>query len=262
VVTVGGRLPIGTGRHDVYRSVTDPTAYAGEVFRMQLESVGIPVAGTVRRAQEPAPARLILSHEGEPLQDVLVLFLKRSNNFIGENLVKSLGRRASGGSQPGSWGNGGTALASALRASGVDLGSAVVEDGSGLSRGNRVTARLLVDVLRTADRDFGVGPELLAGLPVAGRDGTLRNRARRVAGRVRAKTGTLNGVSSLAGFARTEAGRDLVFAILVNDSRGGARSGIDLVITALVRDDLLPLSGVSQGTPARSETPEAPPAPQ
>jgi D-alanyl-D-alanine carboxypeptidase/D-alanyl-D-alanine-endopeptidase (penicillin-binding protein 4) len=262
VVTVGGRLPIGAGRHDVYRSVTDPTAYAGGVFRMQLESVGIPVAGTVRRAQGPPPVRLILAHEGKPLQDVTVLFLKNSNNFIGENLVKSLGRRASGGTQPGSWTNGAEALASALRASGIDLGSAVLEDGSGLSRGNRVTARLLVDVLRTADRSFGVGPELLAGLPVSGRDGTLRNRARRVKGRVRAKTGTLNGVSALAGFARTEAGRDLAFAILVNDSRGGARSGIDLVITALVQDDLLPLSGVPSGPSAGPQEQPIPPSPQ
>ena len=84
-------------------------------------------------------------------------------------------------------------------------------------------------VLRAADARFGIGPELLAALPMAASDGTLRERALAASQRLRAKTGSLEGVSALAGFARIapgageseSGGRDVVFAILANGFRNG-----------------------------------------
>jgi D-alanyl-D-alanine carboxypeptidase/D-alanyl-D-alanine-endopeptidase (penicillin-binding protein 4) len=112
-------------------------------------------------------------------------------------------------------------------------------DGSGLSRDNRVSARLLVAALRRADQSFAVGPDLLAGLPIAAEDGTLRKRAENARGLVRAKTGTLDGVTALAGWARTARGRELVFALISNAHRNGdveAIAAADDFAAALVRD--------------------------
>jgi D-alanyl-D-alanine carboxypeptidase/D-alanyl-D-alanine-endopeptidase (penicillin-binding protein 4) len=98
---------------------------------------------------------------------------------------------------------------------------------------------VLVETLRRGDAEFASGPELLASLPIAGLDGTLVRRAREARGRVRAKTGSLDGVASLAGFARSERGRDLVFAVIANGgTRGDAAlvGALDGVAAALVRD--------------------------
>jgi D-alanyl-D-alanine carboxypeptidase/D-alanyl-D-alanine-endopeptidase (penicillin-binding protein 4) len=98
---------------------------------------------------------------------------------------------------------------------------------------------VLVEALRRGEAAFAGGPELLAALPLAALDGTLAKRAAAARGRVRAKTGSLDGVTSLAGFARTERGRDVVFAVLVNGYRHGdaaASDAMDAVAAALVRD--------------------------
>jgi D-alanyl-D-alanine carboxypeptidase/D-alanyl-D-alanine-endopeptidase (penicillin-binding protein 4) len=98
---------------------------------------------------------------------------------------------------------------------------------------------VLVEALRRGEAAFDAGPELLAGLPIAGLDGTLERRAAGARGRVRAKTGSLDGVTSLAGFARSARGRELVFALIVNEPRHGdaaASAALDAVAAALVRD--------------------------
>jgi D-alanyl-D-alanine carboxypeptidase/D-alanyl-D-alanine-endopeptidase (penicillin-binding protein 4) len=100
-----------------------------------------------------------------------------------------------------------------------------------------VSARVLVETLRRGDAMFEAGPELLAGLPIAALDGTLERRAGQARGRVRAKTGSLDGVTSLAGFARTEGGNDVVFAVIANDLRHGdaaAAAAMDGLAAALV----------------------------
>jgi D-alanyl-D-alanine carboxypeptidase/D-alanyl-D-alanine-endopeptidase (penicillin-binding protein 4) len=98
---------------------------------------------------------------------------------------------------------------------------------------------MLVETLRRGAAAFESGPELLAGLPIAALDGTLARRTREARGRVRAKTGSLDGVTSLAGFAHTARGRDLVFAVIVNGPRHGdaaASDALDAFAAALVRD--------------------------
>jgi len=208
---------------------------------MQLEANGVRVGGRTRRGAAAPGASLLLEFEGLPLQQIASLFLKYSNNFIAECLVKwlALGPEPAPTALPGSWARGVDALRARLGALGVPLGDARIVDGSGLSRANRISARVLVETLRRGDAAFAAGPELLAGLPLAAQDGTLERRAAEARGRVRAKTGSLDGVTSLAGFARTEGGRDLVFAVLVNGTRHGdaaASDAMDSVAAALVRD--------------------------
>jgi D-alanyl-D-alanine carboxypeptidase/D-alanyl-D-alanine-endopeptidase (penicillin-binding protein 4) len=240
-VRLTGTVPVGTPPDDIWRSVGDPLAYAAAVLRLQLEANGIRVVGGVRRGAAAPGAALLLAFEGLPLQQIASLFLKYSNNFIAECLLHwlALGPKPAASAPPASWAAGAAALRAQLGALGVPLGDARLVDGSGLSRENRVSARVLVETLRRGDAQFTVGPELLGGLPIAGLDGTLARRAEGALGRVRAKTGSLDGVTSLAGFARSERGRDLVFAVIVNGPRQGdaaASAALDAVAAALVRD--------------------------
>jgi len=216
-IHVSGSIPAGGVPQDVWRSVLRPGRYAGAVLRLQLAANGIAVAGKVRPGVAPAQPGWMFAFPGYPLAREVTLFLKYSNNFIAEVLVKTLGIGPKG--EPGSWSRGVAAVRRQLGALGVSLDGARLLDGSGLSRENRVSARLLVDTLRAADRQPGFGPELLSALPLAGLDGTLRARTQAARGRLRAKTGSLEGVTAMAGLARSAWGRDLFFAILVNGER-------------------------------------------
>jgi D-alanyl-D-alanine carboxypeptidase/D-alanyl-D-alanine-endopeptidase (penicillin-binding protein 4) len=236
-VRVGGVIALGADRVEVWRSVIDPTGYAAAVFRQQLESAGIRVRGSVAGGSAPLEAKRLYAFEGLPLRTTADLLLKYSNNFIAESLLKHLGRLDSGA--PGSWTNGTAALRARLGALGLPLDGIALVDGSGLSRDNRVSARLLVAALQKADQTFAIGPDLLAGLPIAAEDGTLRKRAGGARGLVRAKTGTLDGVTSLAGWARTARGRELLFALISNGHRHGdveAIAAADAFAAALVGD--------------------------
>jgi D-alanyl-D-alanine carboxypeptidase/D-alanyl-D-alanine-endopeptidase (penicillin-binding protein 4) len=104
---------------------------------------------------------------------------------------------------------------------GIPRNSYSIHDGSGLTRETRVTARQMLKVLLAAYNDFGMSPEFLASMGIAGEDGTIRNRfgASTLTGLLRAKTGTLDGVSALAGFAPAVDGELIAFVILINDPR-------------------------------------------
>jgi D-alanyl-D-alanine carboxypeptidase len=127
-------------------------------------------------------------------------------------------------------------LRTQLAALGVDLNGLSMVDGSGLAAADRVTPRTLVSALRTARNAFAFGPEFAAALPIAGRDGTLKKRAASATDRARAKTGLIDGVAALSGYARTADGRDLVFSILNNGSPAGdaaATAANDAFVEAL-----------------------------
>ncbi len=234
-VRVTGMLPADAELQLVQRSVQDPTRYAGEVLRMQLEAVGIRVGPALEVRALPADAVPLHVFEGRALSDVVKLFLKYSNNQIGEALVKQLGARAAGA--PGSWDKGLPAVAAELRGLGLDPGGMLLRDGSGLSYENRVSPRFLVQTLRAGIQSFRFGPEFVAALPIAHADGTLSGRAEAAEAAVRAKTGLLTRVTGLSGVARLPEGESAVFSILVNGFRGDAHSAIGAVdgfVAALV----------------------------
>ncbi len=223
---VTGSIPASVEPKTYYRSLARPAHYAGELLRMQLAANGISVAGGVLPGAAPGGSTTLLAFEGRPLSEVARLVLKHSNNVMAESLLKSLAV-ADGAPPPASFASGAAALERGLEKLGLPIEGLRVADGSGLSRENRTSARTLVAALRRADRSFLFGPELLAGLPLAGRDGTLEKRAAAASGRVRAKTGLLSGVTGLSGFARDAAGRDLVFSVLVNGYARGDRAAMD-----------------------------------
>lgn len=121
--------------------------------------------------------------------------------------------------QPGSFANGVQAVRRYLEARvGPEAAGAVLLDGSGASRYNLLTPALLTRVVYEAGRHFATGPEFVASLPIGGTDGTLsrRMRAPNLRGAVRAKTGTMTGVSALAGVLSAANEEPLVFAVMVD----------------------------------------------
>lgn len=234
-VTVQGTVRQGDPPKTFYRSVLDPTRYAGAVLAMQLAAVGIQVEGTVRTGSVETAGHELLRHEGRQVAEIVRLFVKYSNNAIAESLVKALGARASG---LGSWSSGTPELRRALLSAGLQPDSFEIVDGSGLSYENKVTPRALVRALREARRSFAYGPELVAALPIAAWDGTLEKRTKGAQGEVRAKTGLLNSITCLSGFAHLGDGDLSVFSILVNGYRVSdeeAMQAVDQFVAELVR---------------------------
>jgi D-alanyl-D-alanine carboxypeptidase/D-alanyl-D-alanine-endopeptidase (penicillin-binding protein 4) len=223
-VVVRGRVAAGGKPRTYYRSVLDPTGYAGAVLRMQLEAVGIQVDGAVVRGEAKDYPYELLDFEGRPLSEIVRLFVKYSNNTVAETLVKALGARRGA---VGTWDNGVPEVERALARIGVDASGISLSDGSGLSYDNRVSPRALVDALRAARRSFEFGPEFVSALPIAAADGTLKERAEGADGQVRAKTGLLNEVTGLSGFARLHDGRLAVFSVLANGYRSGDEAAMD-----------------------------------
>ena len=235
-VVVTGSIPAGGEPLEFWRSVASPARYAGAVLRMQLEANRIRVGGGIRLAAVPDSAVSIYEFEGKSLGEVVRLFLKNSNNYIAEALVKSQGVGLAAQRLQGSWETGTAAQRRQLEALGLHTAGLRLVDGSGLSTGNRVPARLLVSALRLAMDSFEIGPELVSALPIAAQDGTLERRAETAVGRVRAKTGLLTGVTGLSGFAKSGGGRELVFSVLVNGYPGSdtqAMSALDGFVAVL-----------------------------
>jgi D-alanyl-D-alanine carboxypeptidase/D-alanyl-D-alanine-endopeptidase (penicillin-binding protein 4) len=228
-VAVTGRIPLGSRTQVVRRKVDEPALHLGYVLRRYLALRGVTVTGKVRLGPVPRSARLVHVAESEPLGDVVRRLNKTSNNFVAEQIVKALGAEVKG--PPGSWAKGIAATEEVLAELGVPRGSYVMKNGSGLNDTNRFSARQLVAVLRAMWGRFPLAAEYVSSLPVAARDGTIRWRMEgsAAAGRLRAKTGTLQGVTGLSGYVETAGRRTLAFAIIVNDHLGRASGAVRAV---------------------------------
>ncbi len=216
-VEVRGTMATGGRAVVERRRIGDPGLYTGGALAALLaaETGGAPPS--VSRGRFPSELEPDLVWTSVPLQEVADRVLAFSNNFIAEQLLRTMGWRLSG--EPGDWANGRAALEGYWTAIGNDPASLVFENGSGLSRGGRISPSSLVDLIALAQRrhrDAG----LVAALPVAGQEGTLQARLRGSGKRVRAKTGTMDGVSGLSGVILGEDGSaQIAFSILVNAHR-------------------------------------------
>ena len=213
-VVVSGAIPAGRKRVTLYRSVADPPRYAAHLFVEHFRRAGDVLEGKIRVGSCPENAQEILKFDSVPLSMVVFGLLKFSNNFIADMLVRNLGEEhtvQSGLGEIRRW----------LTSVQVGGERGVLENGSGLSRETRISAASLVAALRGALNDFRFAPEFLAALPISGTDGTFRRRLKNsdASAQVRAKSGQISGVVSLAGVAQTHSGQ-VVFAFLFNDVSG------------------------------------------
>ena len=190
-------------------------------FTRKLEELGILMNGSTDERQTPANARLIAT-QTHSIQQVLHRMMKASDNLYAESMFYQLA--ASGGTR---WAT--TKLArlyekALLSRIGINPHHYYIADGSGLSLYNYVSAELETKLLRYAYQHSDLYEAYLKAQPIAGVDGTLKSRMRHTAaaGNVRAKTGTLKGVSSLAGYLTASNGHLLCFAIINN---GGLTHG-------------------------------------
>jgi D-alanyl-D-alanine carboxypeptidase/D-alanyl-D-alanine-endopeptidase (penicillin-binding protein 4) len=237
-IEIDGSLAKSSRGYKVRRRVVDPGMFTGGAFAQMLAdasvsdpllvragvaprvAVGSPTADAalpriVGRDAQGRDVWLIAERRSPPLLEIVSGVLSYSNNFMAEQILRTLGWRMTG--DPGGWENGGEVVRGYWAALGNDPGALVYENGSGLSSTGRVTTAGLVDLIAVASRTQAAGSSLLDALPVAGADGTVRTRLRRSGKRVRAKTGTLAGVSGLTGVITTEEGAPQVaFSILIN----------------------------------------------
>jgi D-alanyl-D-alanine carboxypeptidase/D-alanyl-D-alanine-endopeptidase (penicillin-binding protein 4) len=234
-----GTIPEGGDPVRYYRSVADPTAYFMAAFAAQMKSQGIKVRGRYEEGVVPANAKLLLQVQSPPLASILMDMNKYSSNFIAEQVLKALG--ASNSSGPGSTLKGVEKISAYLVSLGISDEEYVLVNGSGLSRRIILRPAHLTAVLADMASDPLVSPEFMASLAIGGRDGTLWSRFRdeEQVGRLRGKTGTINGVHCLAGYLSGPGGKSYAFAYLVNNLRGGisrARKAHDQFVGTLLKD--------------------------
>lgn len=236
-VAVSGRVKAGAEPASLSVTVEDPALYAAFRFSRALRDAGVRIddEANLTVGTAPANAQVLAETASAPLSELCKRFLKSSDNLYGECFLKALGAEKK--SVPGSSANGAAVVRAWLAGKKVAVGGLVQADGSGLSRLDEVTPRLMVETLTAAS----TLPGFAVALPVGGFDGTLSRRFQKTAaeGNVRAKTGTILGVSSLSGYVTTRAGEKLVFSILMNhfDRAAGAsvaRQVQDSIVLALM----------------------------
>jgi D-alanyl-D-alanine carboxypeptidase/D-alanyl-D-alanine-endopeptidase (penicillin-binding protein 4) len=227
-IVISGTVPADGGTTTEWIAVQDPTGYATTVFREALAAQGIKVIGRTRwGSATPGAARVLAAHQSMTLSELMVPFLKLSNNGHAEALTKAMGQKVSG---EGSWSAGLAAVRAYTSAHGMNTSTYRQSDGSGLSRFDIIPPDQLTNLLISVRSE----PWFQAwynALPIAGNadrftGGTLRSRMRNTpaANNVHGKTGSLTGVSALSGYVTSADGRKLVFSVIENNYLASAAS--------------------------------------
>jgi serine-type D-Ala-D-Ala carboxypeptidase/endopeptidase (penicillin-binding protein 4) len=237
-IIIDGTLPIKSKSEKEWIGVWDPTRYALSLFKQALADQGIQVTGKMKTAKTPDESLLLHSHESILLSELLIPFMKLSNNGHAETLVKEMGKVVKG---EGSWEKGLEVMETELTKFGIVTDTLSLRDGSGISQANLVPANQISQLLY-AVRNQTWFPSFLNSLPFAGEPnkmigGSLRNRMKdpSMKGKIKAKTGTITSVSSLSGYVETKSGQTLIFSIVLNnllDEKKGKRIE-DKIVTTL-----------------------------
>ncbi len=202
-------------------AVQNPERYTSEVLNTLLKQLNIEVKGNIRVGTAPKLQRkLIAQHQSKPLPDLLDRMLKRSDNLIADTLTKTIGAKFF--IQPGSFTNGTEAIKQIIFArTGTDIRQARLEDGSGLSRNNRISATKMAELLRYIWKNDKT-LNLITNLPKSGESGTLQYRRSMrnapIKGQLIAKSGSLYGTYNMAGYGLDKQGKpNTVFVQFVSD---------------------------------------------
>jgi serine-type D-Ala-D-Ala carboxypeptidase/endopeptidase (penicillin-binding protein 4) len=238
--------------------------HAAAVLSDLLKARGVAVDAEPAAGVAPAGATTITSIESPPLAEVVGETLQHSDNLAAEMLLKELGVRFGGA---GSTAAGLDVVERHLAETGLPADEVTAADGSGLDRSDRVTCDLLQQLLVTSGEDGALD----RALPVAGGVGTLHRRFLNTpaAGKVRAKTGSLEGVVGLSGWASTQDGSDVAFSLLANGLPSTAAGSVlqDRVAAAVASwpqapppSDLAPLAAAPAAAAMAATTTAPPPA--
>lgn len=235
-VVASGRLSESCGPQTQRLAIMDAAQYAFGTFVTLWRQQGGQFRGAMLRAPTPPAARLLLTHESEPLSEIVRVTNKYSSNMMARSLVLAIAAEMNG--TPATTAAGEQTILGWLKTRGLELPELVVGNGSGLSREARISADGMAKVLIGA-RQSRFAPEFLTSLSLGGLDGTLQKRFQNLddPSRVRMKTGTLRDVSCVAGYVTGKSGKAYAVVIFVNHP--GAQNGVGETIQATLVDWIL-----------------------
>lgn len=223
-----GSYPVACGEKSWALAVFDADHYAEALFRWIWSEAGGRIGGRVRAGKAAEDAVLFYRFESEPLAALVRDINKYSNNVMARQLFLALSAEKAGA--PGEARASERLLREWLAAKGVDATGFAIENGSGLSRTDRISAGALAGVLRAA-WSSPVMAELVSSLSLYAVDGTFKSREGVFAGHAHLKGGTLNGVQSIAGVVLDTKGRRWIVTMIANhDNANRAQGALDALV--------------------------------
>lgn len=234
-VIVSGNIPAGATRRE-WVTLYSPTLSTLVAMKQVWESQGISFTkgSTQTYAKVPKHAQHVHAEKSLPMDELIYMMNKLSNNSIADILVRTLGKVVKG---EGSNTAGAQVLNEYAKSIGLNMNNVRAVDGSGMSLNNRFTANELTKLLISSNRSAGYKTTFLPSLPQAGhyerlQGGTLRYRLTSIPNRVMAKTGTHTGVNALSGYVRGKSGKWYAFSVV---TKNGSVARIDRVVLEMYR---------------------------
>jgi D-alanyl-D-alanine carboxypeptidase/D-alanyl-D-alanine-endopeptidase (penicillin-binding protein 4) len=245
-VVLQGDYPVGCGEREQNLSVMPHTRYVGALFRAVWKELGGELHGQEREGAPSDSAKLFSTHRSEPLSSLIRDINKFSNNVMARQLFLTLGEAgpALGDPLPGADAESGFGthplsiersvftMQAWLARNRMDFREVVLENGAGLSRHERISAAHMAQLLQHA-HDHPLSAELQASLPILGVDGSVKKRLREspAASHAHLKTGTLEGVKTIAGYVRSHSGKEWIVVFFINHPYAkGGQSAQDALI--------------------------------
>ena len=225
-----GLYPAACGERDLNVALYSPEDYVAAMIRQLWGEMGGSWNGTVREGVVPPTARLVYVHESEALGEVVRGINKYSNNVMARQLFLTLGAESVG--PPAQTENAARAVRQWLALKNIAAAELVLENGSGLSRAERISAANLGALLQAAWKS-PVMPEFVSSLPVVATDGTMKKRLRgeRIAGYAHIKSGLLSDARAIAGYVLDRNGKRHTVVMIVNHPRAPeADAAIDALL--------------------------------
>ena len=245
-VTVSGQLADGCNSQ-TYLSLLDHATYTAGAVRAIWKELGGSIQGQDLQASVPKGAKLLARAFSPDLAEIIRDINKYSNNTMAQQLFLSLGAQFRNDADGDDAKAAQRVVRQWLAKKGITAPHLVMENGSGLSRAERVSAREMAQMLQAAWKS-PYAAEFISSMPIAGKDGTMRKRLKTTAmnGQAHIKTGTLNTVRAISGFSRDSNGNTWAVVAILNDPRPwGASAILDQVLLDLYRQPQVPNSAVS-----------------
>ncbi|MBW9097244.1 D-alanyl-D-alanine carboxypeptidase/D-alanyl-D-alanine-endopeptidase [bacterium M00.F.Ca.ET.228.01.1.1] len=230
VASFAGDYPVRCGPRTVNVAVLDHSAFFAGGFLALWQQTGGTFSGATREGAVPVGAKLVATHQGPLLSDIVRDINKFSNNTMARNLFLTIG--AAEEKPPATPAKSARAIEAFLRRDSVEMQYLSLDNGSGLSRDEHLTALSLADLLQRANAS-PVAQVFVQSLPIAGVDGTMRNRLTNqgAGGNAQIKTGTLRDVRAIAGYVASADGNSYVVVSLINDPHSeAARAAHDALL--------------------------------
>lgn len=206
----------------IYRNISDPIENFSSVLKLHLSYRDIKIEGEIKKQKLSETAKFLFSVDSKRLPDLLTDMNRYSSNLIAEELFLAVANKVTGSA---TYIHGQKTMLSYLKDLGLDTSSVKIENGSGLSAGNKATSNFIVQYLKKLSKNISNYPEFISSLSISGVDGTISKTIddELLVGRIRAKTGTINNVRAIAGFINNA---DDVYAFSININQAGANDFI------------------------------------